>query len=280
MKQLNLLFLCILLSLSIWAQENNLFTFNHIALSVKDLNQSATFYKDILGLQEITNRTKMEGIRWFSFGEGKELHLISTIKQPVVTNKAVHIALSTNLYDEFIVRLNKASVSFSDWPGVVNKINIRADGIKQIYFQDPNGYWIEINSVAPIEEPVDQIKNEVWQKEINYWKYVKNHDLVAYRTLWDENFIGYPSNNIISNKDHITDWLKELYKDTTRVFSYELNRNVENVFGDIVIVLYDVIHTWTNEKNEVVKQSTYKVTHTWKKSDNGWLIIGGMGALK
>ena len=59
------------------SQETTNFTFNHLALSEKNLYQSATFYKEILGLQEITNKTKMDGIRWFSFGEGKELHLIS-----------------------------------------------------------------------------------------------------------------------------------------------------------------------------------------------------------
>ncbi|MDB4013267.1 VOC family protein [Cyclobacteriaceae bacterium] len=40
-------------------------------------------------------------------------------------------------------------VNYSDWMGEIpNKINIRADGIKQVYFQDPNGYWIEVNSVG------------------------------------------------------------------------------------------------------------------------------------
>ena len=127
---------------------------------------------------------------------------------------------------------------------------------------------------------IEKIQNEVWQMEERYWKYVKEKDLQAYLTLWDEKFIGYPSNNIIGNKAHITDWLIDLYKDKTGVFSYELNRKIENVFDDIVIVLYDVTQQWTNEKNEVVKKRTYKITHTWKKSDNGWLIIGGMGANK
>jgi hypothetical protein len=29
-----------------------------------------------------------------------------------------------------------------------------------------------------------------------------------------------------------------------------------------------------------IETSTYKLTHTWKKTDKGWLIIGGMGAKK
>ncbi|MDP3946942.1 MAG: VOC family protein [Lutibacter sp.] len=130
------------------AQETSQFTFNHIALSVKDVDKSAIFYKDVLQLKEITNRTKIEGIRWFSFGEGKELHLVSILKDPVSTNKAVHFALTTSNYDAFIKTLEAKKINYSDWPGTPNKISIRADGIKQIYFQDPDGYWIEVNSVG------------------------------------------------------------------------------------------------------------------------------------
>ena len=64
--------LLILLALSITfiakAHDTNAinFTFNHLALSLKDIDRSADFYKMVLSLTEITNRTKMEGIRWFS----------------------------------------------------------------------------------------------------------------------------------------------------------------------------------------------------------------------
>jgi ketosteroid isomerase-like protein len=59
-----------------------------------------------------------------------------------------------------------------------------------------------------------------------------------------------------------------------------LTRHVENVFGDIVIVLYDATQVWKNDKGEVLEKSTFKLTHTWKKTGQGWLIIGGMGAKK
>ncbi|MBK7220022.1 MAG: VOC family protein [Saprospiraceae bacterium] len=123
-------------------------TFNHLALSVKDVNRSAEFYTTVLGLAEITNKTKMEGIRWFSLGEGKELHLISLIKDTVVINKAVHLALTTNNFDTLLKTLIENKIAYSDWPGTPNKINIRADGIKQVFFQDPDGYWVEVNSVG------------------------------------------------------------------------------------------------------------------------------------
>ena len=147
MKKIILLLILFSFLNQIQAQEKFGFTFNHIALSVKSLEQSATFYEEVLQLQEITNKTKIEGIRWFSFGEGKELHLVSIIKEPVVTNKAVHFALTTPNFDGFVNKLETKHIPYSDWPGILNKVTIRADGIKQVYFQDPDGYWIEVNSV-------------------------------------------------------------------------------------------------------------------------------------
>jgi len=134
----------------VFGQDNNDNTiiFNHFALSVKDADQSAEFYKSVLNLTEITNKTKVEGIRWLSLGEGKELHLISIFKDEIKTNKAVHLALTTSNFDSVITKLKSMQVEYSDWPGNVNTISVRPDGIKQIYIQDPDGYWIEVNSVA------------------------------------------------------------------------------------------------------------------------------------
>jgi lactoylglutathione lyase len=150
MKTLTVFLFALAVSGLLPAQEktSTAFTFNHLALSVKDVDRSADFYKNVLNLQEITNRTKMEGIRWFSLGDGKELHLISILKGNVAINKAVHFAMTTSDFDAFVGNLDKMNIEYSDWPGTLNKINIRADGIKQVYFQDPDGYWIEVNSVA------------------------------------------------------------------------------------------------------------------------------------
>jgi catechol 2,3-dioxygenase-like lactoylglutathione lyase family enzyme len=124
------------------------FTLDHVALSVADLKRSADFYHEVFGLPEITNRTKVDGIRWFSLGQGKELHLISIVKGPVSLNKAVHFALTTSDFDGFVERLRNRGIKFSNWNGDVGVITARADGILQIYLQDPDGYWIEVNSTG------------------------------------------------------------------------------------------------------------------------------------
>ena len=122
--------------------------FNHVALSVKDLDASAIFYHNALNLTEIVNRTEVEGIRWFSLGENKELHLISIVPGNVTINKAVHFALTTPTFDAFVANLERIGLPYSSWAGEDHKVTVRADGVKQIYVQDPDGYWIEVNSAA------------------------------------------------------------------------------------------------------------------------------------
>ena len=57
------------------------------------------------------------------------------------------MGLSTNNFDEFVNRLVTLKIPYSDWPGQRNTVNIRTDGVKQIFFQDPDGYWVEVNNV-------------------------------------------------------------------------------------------------------------------------------------
>ena len=144
--------LCLAISLAGWlqAQDSTSFKFsvNHLAISVKEVNRSAEFYIKVLNLPEITNRSKIEGIRWFMLGDGRELHLISVIKENVTINKALHLGLSTASFDNFVKRLDGFKIPYSDWPGKPNTVNIRADGIKQVFFQDPDGYWLEVNSIT------------------------------------------------------------------------------------------------------------------------------------
>ena len=149
MKKLILISVVVLLSKFTYAQEKLDFSmsFDHLALSVVNVEKSAEFYKSILNLNEITNKTKVDGIRWFSLDDGKELHLISIVEGEIKINKAVHFAVTTSSFDAFIKRLTLMNIDYSSWAGENQKITVRADGIKQVYIQDPDGYWIEVNSV-------------------------------------------------------------------------------------------------------------------------------------
>ncbi len=117
--------------------------------------------------------------------------------------------------------------------------------------------------------------------EEKYWDYVQKIDTVAYKNLWHNEFIGYPSfGDGVSNKSKIAIWIPELHKDPNLKFSYKLYRKATNAIDDVVIVFYDADEIWTDEENNIVRKETFKFTHTWKKYNDSWLILGGMAAKK
>lgn len=122
------------------------FSFNHLALSVKDVDVSIKFYQKVFQFKEIENTASNSKTRWLSLGEGKQLHLIPRPDAEIKLNKAVHFAFTTSNFNAFIAHLDKIRIAYSDWLDVPNKYYIRKDGIKQVYFQDPNDYWVEVNN--------------------------------------------------------------------------------------------------------------------------------------
>lgn len=124
-------------------------TFDHYTIKVNSLKESAVFYKEILGLPEIENRTKKDYIRWFSIGEG-ELHIVEGDSSRIQTTVGLHLALKTSDLDGMISRLNSKNILLHDSSGTPHSYTSRADGVRQFYFQDPDGYWIEVNEATTV----------------------------------------------------------------------------------------------------------------------------------
>lgn len=118
--------------------------FDHYTIKVQNLENSASFYKRVLGLQEITNRTEKSHIRWFSLGDG-ELHLVEGKKDDIKTNIGVHLAVRVLEFNSFLKHLKNHDITMHDSKGNPGTYTTRTDGVLQVYFQDPDGYWIEVN---------------------------------------------------------------------------------------------------------------------------------------
>jgi len=139
-----------LISFYCFAQNNQSFnlTYDHQALLVKNLERSSAFYKQILQLKELDNITGLNFVRWFSTGSGTQLHLIEGDTKDIVTNKGVHFAFSLSDLDGFMEFLDSREIKYVNYFGDKIEPNVRADEVKQVYIQDPDGYWIEINDAG------------------------------------------------------------------------------------------------------------------------------------
>ena len=118
---------------------------NHIAQYVTNLEKSTEFYQRIIGLDTIPEPFHDGKHTWFSVGPKSHLHLIAGAAVATSHDKNSHLCFSVLSVDAFVANLIKAGVPFEDWPGKAQSVTTRVDGVKQIYFKDPDGYWIEIN---------------------------------------------------------------------------------------------------------------------------------------
>ena len=143
-----IIFLLLIIPIIKYGQNNNSMKFNHQALLVNDLNQSGDFYNNILGFEEIeVGAGQNPPKRWFKSDDGMEIHLISTKDKLKSIPKGVHMAFSVKNFDLFINNLKGNNITYGNWRGDENQIQLRNDGYKQVFFQDPQGYWIEVNNV-------------------------------------------------------------------------------------------------------------------------------------
>ena len=133
------------------AQQKPRATINHIAMTVNNLQTSALFYKNILGLDTIAEPFHDGLHAWFSLGPKTALHVIDKKLLPAgepfiqTYSRGNHLCISIASVDEQIVVLKKNHLTWVDWAGTVYGITSRPDGVKQIWFQDPDGSWIEVN---------------------------------------------------------------------------------------------------------------------------------------
>ena len=118
---------------------------NHTAIYVVDVQKSVVFYQQILGLDTIPEPFHDGKHAWFRTGPGLALHVIegAPVKKEYYKNQ--HTCFSVGSVQNFITLLQKNNIAWEDRDGTKMAVTTRIDGVKQIWLQDPDGYWIEVN---------------------------------------------------------------------------------------------------------------------------------------
>ena len=125
--------------------ENPIFEGNHLAVMVNNLKVTGDFYSEILKIEEIDIKSTGLTHRWFKLNDGFEVHLVKSIETLPKKNRNNHLAIQTEDINAVVDYLQKEKIEFSDWSGNINKVQERFDGVLQVYIEDPEGNWIEIN---------------------------------------------------------------------------------------------------------------------------------------
>lgn len=116
--------------------------YNHVGLYVKDLRESAKFYREIIGLKPVDVPDNLVAIRrWFQIAPNQQLHLLLGRNEPVTNNdkNGGHFSLTIPKYSADKIE------TFLKEKGLAYVRQKRFDGAFQIYVTDPDGYVIELN---------------------------------------------------------------------------------------------------------------------------------------
>lgn len=123
-------------------------TLNHVAQYVKDLKVSTSFYQQVVQLDTIPEPFHDGRHTWFAIGPLSHLHLIQGAKEITAHEKNTHLCFTVPSVAVFIKNLETYKVAYENWAGDKMTVTNRVDGVHQLYFTDPDGYWIEINDAT------------------------------------------------------------------------------------------------------------------------------------
>lgn len=119
----------------------NIIDLNHVALHVKDVDLSAAFYGEKIGLPGMARPDFTFPGAWFRIGAAQELHLIAGRQRDAVADKrGTHFALQVDAIEEAWDRLKERGVE-------PYSRQTRPDGAFQFYVTDPDGHVIEFCQV-------------------------------------------------------------------------------------------------------------------------------------
>ena len=118
---------------------------NHTAIYVVDLKKSGEFYTRIIGLDTIPEPFHDGKHIWLQTAPHIQMHIIQGAAEAKTYYKNQHTCFSVGSVEVFAKMLADKKIAFEDVKGTANTITTRVDGVKQIWLQDPDGYWVEIN---------------------------------------------------------------------------------------------------------------------------------------
>src|SRR3984957_1999678 len=119
--------------------------FSHQTIFVTDLDRAANFYEKELELKRIPEPFHDGRYVWFRVSEHGQLHVVSGAKEDIPHDINILLAFSVPSIDEFVKHLDAMNVKYGNWAQNDKTPQLRPDKVKQVYLQDPDGYWIEIN---------------------------------------------------------------------------------------------------------------------------------------
>ena len=114
---------------------------NHVSIYPRDFEAAVKFYQDILQLPRLAHPSQDFPVAWFAIGK-QQLHLMEDSMNRDKERHSYHLALHVDSVIQAKAYLESKGVAITRGP------SRRGDGAFQIWFNDPDGYRIEMLSFS------------------------------------------------------------------------------------------------------------------------------------
>ncbi len=121
----------------------------HTTLVVSDFERSKRFYMEVLGLEDLHADFLPDKQMFLGAGRNLEVHIGEVPGFGVGPHDFNHVAFSVQDFDGFLEHLEEHGVVYGSLGGSGDhQVQMRPDGVRQAFFQDPDGYWLEANDAG------------------------------------------------------------------------------------------------------------------------------------
>ncbi len=119
---------------------------DHVAISVPNARASAAFYRGAFGFAELkTPFGSGADVVWLDLGGGIALHVFGGRAADIENEHERHIAFAVPDMSRVTDFLKSRGIPWQNFEGVQGEMQTRPDGVRQMFFRDPDGYWVEVN---------------------------------------------------------------------------------------------------------------------------------------
>ncbi|MEW6636764.1 MAG: VOC family protein [Actinomycetota bacterium] len=113
--------------------------FTHVSVHARDLEESARFYRDLFGMEEVPAPEFPFPVRWLRVGD-LQLHLFQS-EDPAP--RAHHFGVDVDDFEAVYARAEELGARERE--GYYSNLYELPDGAVQMYLRDPSGNLVEVN---------------------------------------------------------------------------------------------------------------------------------------
>lgn len=119
---------------------------DHVAISVSNAKASAEFYRGAFGFAGLKTPFGDDAdVVWLDLGGGVALHVFGGRQAGIANEHERHIAFAVADMSRVTSFLTSRGIRWQNFDGVQGEMQTRPDGVRQMFFRDPDGYWVEVN---------------------------------------------------------------------------------------------------------------------------------------